>query len=212
MERNAMRELFETLGMTGMALASLVYIGKLIITHIFSRDIDAHKAKLDHEMKGHAHQLDCLLQQFQIQFSKTYERQTEVTRQLYDYCRQLLARLDHVAFLIQMEDIFRNPNPPEVHKAIHAAGKVHGDLARFQDENDIYLPAALSKKLAAFLDLTTKPSITATLFPEHFTEKMVDDYEQLWTETKPMVEQLLTDLKTEFRRLQGIDIFGQLGV
>lgn len=42
-------EIAETLGLSGLAIVALTYIARQIVLHVFSRDLVAHNARLEHQ-------------------------------------------------------------------------------------------------------------------------------------------------------------------
>jgi hypothetical protein len=203
------KDILETLGVTTLALAALVYIARQIVLHIFTRDLSIHKANLDREVQRQAHELNCLRMQFQIQFSTTYERQVDAIRKLYDEMRRLLYRLNFVSFRITLMNQFKKSELSDIHEAIGEASQVHAAFSKLYEDADIYLPSALSEKVNVFLETSSAPTSKQTLFADHFTKEMVDEWTTQWAGTKPKIEKLMADLKTEFRKLQGIDSLDQ---
>lgn len=95
---------------------------------------------------------------------------------LYDSMRQLLSRLDHVSFLVGLDNLFKKSDPPRIHEATSDATAAHATLRKLYDDTDIYLPSAQSGRVKEFLDTTSIPSTdTHTLFAGHFTREMVGE-------------------------------------
>ncbi len=208
---DAVKNIIETLGLAGIAMTAVAYLAKQIVLNVFSRDLTAHKASLDRESQRHLHELTCLRQQFHIQYSKTYERQVDAIRQLYDGMRHLLDRLEFVRFHIAMGEQFGGNVSEKAGEAIGKATQAHTNLKRLCDDNDIYLPEPLSQKIGIFLETLSETVDSGTLRPGRCSDQVVREWSDLWAKVSPQTKELQAELKTEFRRLQGVDTCEEIG-
>lgn len=204
------QDIVVTLGLGGLAMAALAYIARHIVLHVFTRDLAAHKAELDRQVQRHAHELDCLRQQFQIQFSKTYEQQVDAIRQLYDGIGKIRKEIGSTEITIKIPKLFKqSPKADELKQALQGVSKARQAVREFKEEIDIFLPASLSKRIDAYLDSTDIPLDVPPWRLGNLTESQIDEWQHLWSERQSEADRIADELKTEFRRLQGIDALGQ---
>lgn len=203
-----MEEILQIFGITGMALTAFVFIARYIVGHIFSRDLIAHKIKLERDAQQYKHTLDCLLQRFQIQYSRTFEYQADTIRLLYDGIRVISQNIGKVEDTINIPKLFgAAPDSEDFELALDGIRSARGKVLNLLDENDIYLPSSLSVRIRAYLDNTDIPiNIKAPWDDCERCPEDIAEWEGLWSERQLKTEELASKLKAEFRRLQGIDI------
>jgi len=204
---DTMKNIIETLGLAGIAMTALAYLTKQVILNVFSRDIAAYKTSLDREIQRYAHGLTCLRQQFRIQYSKTYEQQVDAIRQLYDGMRHLLRRIEYIHLHIWLGEKYGGDVTENAGEAFSKATQAHIDLKILFDDNDIYLPESLSQKIGVFLDILSKTVDSGTMERDRCSEQVAREWSDLWAKVNPQAKALATELKNEFRRLQGVDTF-----
>ena len=184
-------QLSSTLGNTVILCAMLGWLTRSIIIHWLSKDVEAHKLKLQKDIEVYKLKLQTAANEYQLRFSNIQEKQIEAITQLHQALQQATIGFQRLKLLEEQENT-------AVAKRVTTASFNAMALFRL---NELYFEDDLRLKIAELL-----AAICTYSSNYHDMKKSVQDtgnFEE-WQKLEPKIQHLLRDLRKEFQRLLGV--------
>jgi len=158
-------ELLKTLGTTAIAIGAAAWVIKSVITHFFSRKIEAYKIELkgesDKTIEEVKSRLQVLATERQIIFSRLHEKRAEIVAESYAKIREVHSKAVGLG-----TDIF--------HGGLRApkerAKQISGDCSKFNDffqQRRIYFSEEVGATMDSFVELIGKTNAAVSRAPDN---------------------------------------------
>lgn len=198
-------ESLTTLGISSILIAGLVYLGKRISEHLFSRDLEKFKAELQMHNNVEIERLrsDLRVAAFskEVRLLKLHEKRAEVIAELYsklsDTHRVLLSLVNPVQF----------SGEASFEQKAAEADRSAAEFKRYFNEKRIYFEKSLCDEIGRFIqtleESSRKFSYARPGGPGEKYEKSVDIWQQAWDNLTKDANNIRQKIEDEFRMLLG---------
>lgn len=205
-----MTEFFEmlivALGGFGVVVAALAWLGRSLITHLLSKDLENHKNRIEtlyqQNMDAYRHELEKIQIEHEVRFTALHQKRMDVIAEFY----ALLLELSEISKLMSLSGLFPMPERPRYQAQLVDALKKGLDklesVKHYFDKNRLYFSGDLADKVDQFIDAIHGPI-------ERANSALKQDYSEAIQELQslpPISEAIFSlrrNIEGEFRRLIG---------
>ncbi len=193
------------LGGFGVLVAALAWLGKSLISHLLSKDLEGHKHRVESlyekNLEAYRHELEKIQKEHEVRFAALHEKRMEVIAELYS----LLRELAEVSLSASAAGIFPFPEgfgKAELAEILKTGLRRLEAIKQFMDKNRLYFSEALADKIDRFIEKIHGPI-------ERASSAVQEDYSKATQELRslpPLSEAIFSlrrDIEQEFRKLLG---------
>lgn len=182
-------EVAKNLGLTGILTAGAVWIFKILIGHLFSKDLEKFKANLEKEIAIH-----------RIRYEKMHSERAEVIKELYKKMSKV-----HRSFGSFMSPLQLTGEPTEEEKGKLAAQHAN-EFTEYYEENRIFIEEDLAEDIdqlsktlrSAWLKFRTSRAV------KNESNEHIKYWDDAWKIIDEEVPKLKKEIEKKFRKILGI--------
>lgn len=215
------KQILIVLGGNATLIVVLAWLGKSLLSHFLSKDLDKFKGALNAEYtiasEKLKHELKLIASEHEVRFQKLHEKRADVIAEIHRLIREVHAKMRHLS-LFFIGDMDEKPKKEVFDKVMEASG----NLYNYFYENSIYLPEKLWDTTEKFvmsvrreaekfmrIDQPRLWSIVDAPLDEtlKLREKWREEHSEAWEKNRKFFDEELPkvkrELEREFRRLMG---------
>ena len=178
--------LLQTLGISGLLVALVAYLGRVLIKQLLSKDIEKFKAELNMHAFEH-----------QIRFSKLHEKQATVIATLFAKLAEAdNAIQNYIKPFVLAGDLSENDRQ-------HNAANAINEFIHFYKKHAIYFDEATCSKLESFIG-ESRNILTDFQFKDMPGKSVARNWLEINKKYKTSVLNMKKDLETAFRKMIGL--------